>query len=205
MAWLRHNFIQSEVNATCKNQLSCCRQVWFVIGKTHNVAIQLVLQKCGKIIYSGCCPFLFLLYLYTLSLFWTQNLHCLCVWTPSSDLKCTSLNWRQGWSDSSLNFIRLLRVVITPSVAERRKRLEAIGWNSAEFDSYIGKLCPSLDCYSDLSWCESVWETGPRNSSGILDFSRLCWNFWDIIKPLQISTSLTCHYLSIVAEVETLM
>ena len=84
MAWLRHNFIQSEVNATCKNQLSCCRQVWFVIGKTHNVAIQLVLQKCGKISYSGCCPFLFLPYLYTLSLFLTQNLHCLCVWTPSS-------------------------------------------------------------------------------------------------------------------------
>ena len=27
----------------------------------------------------------------------------------------------------SLNFIRLLRVVITPSVVERRKRLEAIG------------------------------------------------------------------------------
>ena len=27
----------------------------------------------------------------------------------------------------SLNFIRLLRVVITPSVIERRKRLEAIG------------------------------------------------------------------------------
>ena len=34
----------------------------------------------------------------------------------------------QGWSISgSLNFIRLLRVVITPSVVERRKRLEAIG------------------------------------------------------------------------------
>ena len=31
-------------------------------------------------------------------------------------------------SESSLNFIRLLRVVITPSVVvERRKRLEAIG------------------------------------------------------------------------------
>ena len=45
--------------------------------------------------------------------------------------------------------------------------------------SYIVKLCPSLDCYSDLWWCESVWETGPRNSSGILDFSRLRWNFWD--------------------------
>ena len=30
----------------------------------------------------------------------------------------------------SLNFIRLLRVVITPSVVERRKRLEAIGWIS---------------------------------------------------------------------------
>ena len=30
--------------------------------------------------------------------------------------------------NSGLNFIRLLRVVITPS--ERRKRLEAIGWNS---------------------------------------------------------------------------
>ena len=28
---------------------------------------------------------------------------------------------------NSLNFIRLLRVVITPSVVERRKRLEAIG------------------------------------------------------------------------------
>ena len=36
----------------------------------------------------------------------------------------------------SLNFIRLLRIVITPSVTsllhERRKRLEAIGWNSGE-------------------------------------------------------------------------
>ena len=30
----------------------------------------------------------------------------------------------------SLNFIRLLRVVITPSVVERRKRLEPIGWIS---------------------------------------------------------------------------
>ena len=30
----------------------------------------------------------------------------------------------------SLNFIRLLRVVIIPSVIERRKRLEAIGWIS---------------------------------------------------------------------------
>ena len=30
----------------------------------------------------------------------------------------------------SLNFIRLLRVVITPSVVERTKRLEAIGWIS---------------------------------------------------------------------------
>ena len=30
----------------------------------------------------------------------------------------------------NLNFIRLLRVVITPSVVERRKRLEAFGWIS---------------------------------------------------------------------------
>ena len=80
MAWLPHNFIQSEVNATCKNQLSCCRQVWFVIGKTHNVTIQLVLQKSGKISYSGCCPFLFLLYLYTLSLFFdTEPSLFMCV------------------------------------------------------------------------------------------------------------------------------
>ena len=35
----------------------------------------------------------------------------------------------QGWPiiSGSLNFIRLLQVVITPSVVERRKRLEAIG------------------------------------------------------------------------------
>ena len=39
----------------------------------------------------------------------------------------------------SLNFIRLLRVVITPSVVERRKRLEAIGWIS-------GYPVPGLIC-----------------------------------------------------------
>ena len=34
------------------------------------------------------------------------------------------------WFYLSLNFIRLHRVIITPSAVERRKRLEAIGWIS---------------------------------------------------------------------------
>ena len=38
----------------------------------------------------------------------------------SSEVAC-------DFEGGSLNFIRLLRVVITPSVVERRKRLEAIG------------------------------------------------------------------------------
>ena len=39
----------------------------------------------------------------------------------------TTCNCITVQSNRSLNFIRLLRVVITPLVAERRKRLEAIG------------------------------------------------------------------------------
>ena len=56
-------------------------------------------------------------------------------------------------------------------------------------------LCPSLDCYSDLSRYESVWETGPRNSSGILDFSRLCWNFWDTCIQISPDFHLTGHVI----------
>ena len=58
--------------------------------------------------------------------FWGRfswNLHLLL-------LHCSSKLLTKICCKISLNFIRLLRVVITPSVAERRKRLEAIGWNS---------------------------------------------------------------------------
>ena len=43
--------------------------------------------------------------------------------------KLSLLKFKFSYPTHSLNFIRLLRVVITPSV-ERRKRLEAIGWIS---------------------------------------------------------------------------
>ena len=54
---------------------------------------------------------------------------------------------------------------------------------------------------------------GDVNRSGRLDLGIAagfwifldCVGIFEIIKPLQISTSLTCHYLSIVAEVEALM
>ena len=54
---------------------------------------------------------------------------------------CSS--WSVCWKDS-LNFIRLLRVVITPSVTsdvvERRKRLEAIGWISGYWKEWLCQL-----------------------------------------------------------------
>ena len=50
----------------------------------------------------------------------------------------------------SLNFIRLPRVVITPSVVERRKRLEAIGWNSGKpsWPLHWKKLTKKVDLFS---------------------------------------------------------
>ena len=54
---------------------------------------------------------------------------------------CSS--WSVCWKDT-LNFIRLLRVVITPSVTsdvvERRKRLEAIGWISGYWKEWLCQL-----------------------------------------------------------------
>ena len=51
-------------------------------------------------------------------------------------------------TSGSLNFIRLLRVVITPSERERRKRLEAIGWISGYTSGCCGRVHRSV-----LLWC----------------------------------------------------
>ena len=48
-------------------------------------------------------------------------------WSEQAFDYCRVFLWGGGGGGGNLNFIRLLRVVITPSVAERRKRLEAIG------------------------------------------------------------------------------
>ena len=64
---------------------------------------------------------------------------CYCVQTSPAPIcairtknRLCLIRPRQGSNSLilSLNFIRLLRVVITPSLVERRKRLEAIGWIS---------------------------------------------------------------------------
>ena len=51
-------------------------------------------------------------------------------------------------TSGSLNFIRLLRVVITPSERERRKRLEPIGWISGYTSGCCGRVHRSV-----LLWC----------------------------------------------------
>ena len=68
---------------------------------------------------------------------WYQHMLFCFIHSSVQFLKCLL------WKDS-LNFIRLLRVVITPSVTsdvvERRKRLEAIGWISGYWKEWLCQL-----------------------------------------------------------------
>ena len=52
---------------------------------------------------------------------------------------------------ASLNFIRLLRVVITPSVVERRKRLEAIDEFQAKVQPHLPHLQNIVNARTSLS------------------------------------------------------
>ena len=65
--------------------------------------------------------------------------------------------WKTCWRaiELSLNFIRLLRVVITPSVVERRKRLEAIGWISGYIELISLKFLVSLTFLSPILY--TLW------------------------------------------------
>ena len=51
---------------------------------------------------------------------------------------------------ASLNFIRLLRVVITPSVVERRKRLEAIDEFQAKVQPHLQNIVNARTSLSQL-------------------------------------------------------
>ena len=51
---------------------------------------------------------------------------------------------------ASLNFIRLLRVVITPSVVERRKRLEAIDEFQAKAQPHLQNIVNARTSLSQL-------------------------------------------------------
>ena len=65
--------------------------------------------------------------------------------------------WKTCWRaiELSLNFIRLLRVVITPSVVERRKQLEAIGWISGYIELISLKFLVSLTFLSPILY--TLW------------------------------------------------
>ena len=83
-----------------------------------------------------------------------------------------SQKWLKNWKKKiscifvsvGLNFIRLLRVVITPSViVERRKRLEAIGWISG-YVSLAYRICLTLRC----SYVEDMKHFSSGTGTGII-------------------------------------